>query len=325
MSYGHIKVSILKEATESIAQSAAEDLQRNALTDEEKSKYPMINGVFVTQGLYDLIAKIRSTYKFYEVGFLRRMTRNRDMGFYSSIYAEAALYVPHERYARGKVGYGKHRVNQDGDDVFMVASRLLHNNKYAPGRAQMNMAMSENMDKVLKTAYKVLQPYTTKEIAEIERYDFASSVGAVRHKIYRDTRDAVDKLFTKDDLLPELRALVESGYKFSSPKFHANVVGAFAAMDEYEREANKPCDAYFVLFYKNHNSDDKVDIQEAYDLLSSRSDTRMGEKVTLNLGEIPIDIAGRVAVLNMNEPNHYVEGVGMKVSDDAFWVERAGL
>ena len=316
MSYGHLLVSNLKESTESIAQSTAEDLQRNQATDEEKSKFPMINGVYVTQGLYDLIAKIRSTYKFYEVGFARRMTRHRDMGFFCGVYAEAALYVPHERYARGKVGYGRHRVNKEGTDVFMVASRLLHNNKYSPGREQMNMALSENMDKVLKTAYKVLQPYTTKEIADIERYDFASSVGSVRHKVYRETRDAVDKLFTKDDLLPELKALIESGYKFSSPKFHLNVVNAFAAMDEYEREANKPCDAYFVLFYKTHNGED---------LLANRSDVRMGDKKTLDIGEIPIDIAGRVAVLNMNQPNHYVEGVGMKVSDDAFWVERTGL
>jgi hypothetical protein len=43
---------------------------------------------------------------------------------------------------------------------------------------------------------------------------------------------------------------------------------------------------------------------------------------TFKMEDLPEDIAEKVATLGMVDKGHYVEDVGMKVSDTTFWIDR---
>ena len=46
------------------------------------------------------------------------------------------------------------------------------------------------------------------------------------------------------------------------------------------------------------------------------------QALTYLVNELPQDIAGQIAVLNILEDDGYVANVGMKIDDSTYWVER---
>ena len=327
MGYQDITVARVREQTEKIKTATDKYFSDAPETAEKAKAYPQVNGVMIRPELKEFIDKIRQTYKFYEVGFTRHCQTTWVSGL-CDVFEEAVFYVPNEMFARGAIGYGtgfgaSGRKSEDKAE-YMVYSRLISNSRYRSDRKQKNMVRTDNLDKALRSAYKYLQPYSLNEVAEVSRSELAWNMRRLAEGKKYESSGTYNAITDRKLLVNELQALVQSGYKFVSEEFASNVGTYFQQMKEYQEKYTKPVNAYFVLFRNDHNDEPIVEVTECFNVREGDEGGRRtyGEKVVLKQEDLPIDIAGKVAVINMTEQDRYVEGVGMKVNDTSFWIER---
>jgi len=276
----------------------------------------LLEGVPVIKEVKVFAEALLNTYKNYKIGFSSKLQHHWEPhGNYSTFY-EAWVYVPGERYARGRIGYGEFRTSQSGC-VYMVYNHAIKNHKYRPDRLEYNTFMTTDFSKALKNAYKYLKPYSISDVALMERdaiYDgLRFMLSSKKDEVHSLIRAGLDH----DKLLDELRTLVKSGYKFASQQFNDQLVSYFEKKDEYDKLEAKRHKAYYVLVHG-----DETEIVECADVCRySTQDVKTLSSQRLKTSDVPVDIAGKVAVISMVGDGCYVEGVGAKVSADAFWVE----
>ena len=234
------------------------------------------------------------------------------------------VYLPGERYARGRIGYGKFRMNsrQTGENSFMVYSRKIQNAKYTPERDQFHMAITSKYENALRSARASLVAYSPLETAGREHSTLTRRIQVLRDEVMYAPRRMVRDM-EASALLMEFTALIDSGYKFSDSIFHKRVLEMVEAEKLAKQKANDVCHAYHVSI-RQVGDEQYADITEAFEVGSGGqwAEPKYGGTITVLVQDIPYDIAGKLAVLSMNEADHYVEGVGIKVDDTAFWVQR---
>lgn len=283
-----------------------------------------LNGVPLHPKLHEFLVEYFKVYRGLSFG-VTHGTRWHWYGKYNAhrVCREVWIYKDNERYARGRIGYGPFRVDNDSEDVYMVYDRTIKNNKYRPDRRQHHMMLTSDVKSALKHAYKYLKPYHIMEVAELDRGNFCDSLQqVVQHKFNLAKAFFEDKLKT-DGILRELRNMIVAGHKFSPDSFHDNLVTYFNKQDDLIAAKQKNTKAYYVFIKVGEDNESYADILEATDIARSSYQTATyTNPTTVKMSDIPVDIAGKLAVINMLEPKHYCEGVGMKISSEAFWVER---
>lgn len=300
--------------------------RKEAATNGETEFAPQINEVPLHPNLYAFLNEYFKVYKGLSLGVSggENWYWHGDNNKQHRAYREVWIYKDNERYARGSVGYGPFRVDHESEFVYMVYDRTIKNNKYRPDRYQHHMMLSSDMKSALKHAYKYLKPYHITEVAELDREDYKDSLHqVVYHKQNLAKAFLSDKLDTKD-ILRELRTMITTGHKFSSENFHNNLVQFFAKQDEADAASKKSTNAYYVFIRPGEGDESYADILEAKDVgrnVYGNTATYLNP-TTVKMSDIPVDIAGKLAVINMLEHKHYCEGVGMKISNEVFWVER---
>jgi len=159
---------------------------------------------------------------------------------------------------------------------------------------------------IVKIAKKAFKPFTFEQIADMAKNNFSQNVDSLRHNLAWEVRQNTshDIDIFKDDLFD----LFESGHKFKSEKVQnimAYLVQNKAKIDKY---MNYNPDHYFVLV-----KDDMVQ----YRLNSSKDK----EPITLpNKDALPDDIKGKLFVLDITDKQDFVEDVGLKENDGAYWI-----
>ena len=280
----------------------------------------VVDGMRVSKKLgtfCDAILKVNRHVKF---GVAKHIKGEFIRGTNMQALAEVWVYMPEHEYAMMRVGYADYTV-KGSETKFGVYSRLLQNDKFDSQRDQYNMVTSDDLDRIMKTVKKVMRPYAPHEIANVV---FEQYQNKVHHNVWGPTtvmREAKDSVLGLNDLRNELFALYDLGYEFASEVLKERVGKWKQAVVEMNEAENKKRDAYFVSVVlrgeellcnvmavdnvrKMHKVDDKSITQ------------------TFKMEDLPEDIAEKVATLGMVDKGHYVEGVGMKVSDTTFWVDR---
>ena len=238
---------------------------------------------------------------------------------------EMFVYMDDFPFDIGRIGYGENGV-RSGDLTYSVYSRKIANAKYALHRDQHYMIMTKDVDKAVKNARKHLVPYTTRELAQAFYEPLHNQVSKVlddvKTKMHRGASDIVNNRMA---ILQEVAFLKKQGVEFTTPEFRDLAGRVDQLIADYNEQDKRSVSAFFVRF-KKVGDETYADLQEVLNVREIRWDAKMNttgtQALTYHVNEIPQDIAGQIAVLNILENDGYVAGVGMKLDDTNFWVER---
>jgi hypothetical protein len=232
------------------------------------------------------------------------------------------LYMDEYPFELGRASYGDHSVSGDGDPTYAVYSRRINNAKYATHRDQHFMIMASDMSKAVKNIRKYVTRYTTKELARALFEPFYNNVGRSLQKAQGNVGDAIKTVKYNDvALVTELRHLIKSGVQFVTPEFIELANKLPALTEELVTQKQRKPDGVFVAF-KSVGDEMYVEMCVAHNARGSYLPTLSEDVATCKVAELPPEIAGNIAVLNILENDNYVDGVGVKIDATHFWLER---
>ena len=329
MSYSHITVARINTDTADYINrfstrthipspnDATEDTTMQIFTKNTR----VIDGMYVSKKLgtfCDAILKVNRHVKF---GVAKHTKGEFIHGTNRQALAELWVYMPEHEYAMMRVGFADYAVKGSMDAKFGVYSRLLQNNKFDPQRDQFYMVTSDDIERIMKTVKKVMRPYSPHETANVV---FESYQGKVHSNVWKATseaREAKDATIGLNDLRNELFALYDLGYEFASETLKDKVGKWKKAMTELNEAEAKKRNAYFVSVVLR-GEELMCNVMTVNDVRKVHTINESSVTQTFKMDDLPEDIAEKVATLGMVDKGHYVEDVGMKVSDTTFWIDR---
>jgi hypothetical protein len=169
-----------------------------------------------------------------------------------------------------------------------------------------NYKYSIHSKNIIRIAKKAIKPFTFDQIADRCRKEFKQKVESIgnnmRWELRQNTCDGYEHL------IEDWENLFHMGYEPSNAKFKKMmeyVMANKAKIDKYHMYDPKH---YFVLVKDNE--------------VQYRLNTLKGEQPTIlsNKDALPDDIKGKLFVLDITEGKDFVEDIGLKENDGAYWI-----
>lgn len=316
MSFNHVLVSDLSQPTE-------HDLHNQS----QSADFPWkLDGIPVRREVYDLGTEMRRSFKGYRFHANKRMG-NRVVrivykdGIEKYCYADVQVYIEGSDYVVGRIGYGNsYGIKAADKNTYMIHSRKIENDKFAEHRDQYYMSFVGDIKRAVKLSLTKLTPYSPKEMAGLTYRDFRHSIEEVRSNLRSTLHSVLSPLRDNAVLLTELKGLIAQGVQFSTTEFTRAAEQVIKAEQEYESVRHKPMHGYYV-YVRMVGDHQWVDVIDAMDM-QTRSSVDAYTHTSFPAEDLPEDIQGKVAVLAMAQINQYMQGVGRRVSEKAFWIER---
>ena len=288
-------------------------------SEEQERNYPtiMVDNLPMTPQCAAFVNQLRGAMPNLKVG----LCQGGDVDHHARVNS-VAVYREDDTYALGRVGFRDVGVSSTKNHYF-VYSRKIINQKIYPSRWQYHIKSSEKPENVLKQAKKYLIPYTPVELADISIDEFTRDVRKERSDKHSGMRGMFRDMILGDEamVIAEVKRMVQDGYKFLNPKFAEKVANYLTAEGAYIQEAEKRLDAYFMNI--GSESTEVVQYENMVTSDSMYCDTpKPKETVVIKTDDIPYDLQLKIASLQVAEPMHYIEGLGMRVGDRTFWVQR---
>jgi hypothetical protein len=323
MSYGHITVARINNDTASYIENIN---SRISTTNEEAQKTftdntRVFDGMRVSKKLGEFCDAILKANRHVKFGVAKRIKNEFIPGTNMQALAEVLVYMPEHEYAMMRVGYADYAVKGNMGAKFGVYSRLLQNDKFSEQRDQYYMVTSDNLERIMKTVKKVMRPYAPHEAASVVFEPYQSKVNNSVWTAMSDARDAMTTVTGMNDLRNELFALYDLGYEFASEVLKDKIGKWKMAVSESTAVENKKRDAYFVSVVLR-GEELLCNVMAVDDVRKVHTIDERSVTQRFKMEDLPEDIAEKVATLGMVDKGHYVEDVGMKVSDTTFWVTR---
>ena len=329
MSYSHITVArINKDTTDYIERfntrthipspnDATEDTTMQIFTKNTR----VIDGMYVSKKLGTFCDAILKANRHVKFGVAKHTKGEFVHGTNRQALAEVWVYMPEHEYAMMRVGFADYAVKGNMEGKFGVYSRLLQNNKFNPQRDQYYMVASDDIDRIMKTVKKVMRPYSPHETANVVFEPYQGKVHSNVWKATSEAREAKDATIGLNDLRNELFALYDLGYEFASETLKDKVGKWKKAVTELNEAEAKKRNAYFVSVILR-GEELLCNVMTVNDVRKIHTINESSMSQVFKMDDLPEDIAEKVATLGMVDKGHYVEDVGMKVSDTTFWIDR---
>jgi hypothetical protein len=240
--------------------------------------------------------------------------------FLSRSRNEVYVYTDTCPYALGFIGYADYSAGEK----YMVYSRTIENNKFSSTNRQHNMLLSSNIGVAVRNARTHLRVYSTTELAARNMGELSTCItdanATMRNQLSSSRRFVTDGI----SLLLELRNLVESGHVFSQPGFDKEVRRFIEAADHMN--AAEQQELHHVYVYVTEDWRGQVfNMQRMKPCKGSYAGTMRVDTnhppTDLPVAEVDPLILGRVSVLSMLDDKSYVAGVGMRITEDSFYVQ----
>ena len=315
MSVKHVLVSSLKAPTD-----------RDLHNDPQSADWPFkLDGIPVRREVYDLGTELRRSYH----GFRFHATRGdnsvvqvqSDEGVVKKFYTDVTVYIEGSDYVVGVIGHGKkYGIKEVDKSVYMIQSRKINNEKFAPHRDQYWMSFVADHKKAVRLALSKLVPYSPKEMANITISDFKQHIEGVRSDVRAGVHGLISPLSDRNILMREMRNLIAQNTMFVTEEFQRAAAGFIKAEEEWNEVRNKPVHGYYV-YVRMVGSEQWVDIVEATDAQKYHS-VEHCPVTSMPVSDVPEDIQGKVAVLSMGALGQYMQGVGVRTTEKSFWLER---
>lgn len=276
----------------------------------------------------EAISKVMPRVKFtpYEHVFVNQAVFD-DAGTYQTtnnfrVAKSFLLYMDEYPFEMGRASYGDHSVNSKNEMTYAVYSRRIQNAKYATHRDQHHMIMATDMKKAVKNVSKYVVRYTTKELARALFDPFYNNVNNALSKAQSKVSDVIKTVKYNDSaLVTELQHLIRSGVQFATPEFTQLAKDLPKLTEELVTQKNRKPDGVFVSFRKV-GDDTYAEMCVAQNARGSFQPKFAEEVIECKVDELPPEVAGNIAVLNILQNDSYVDGVGAKIDDTHFWLER---
>lgn len=243
----------------------------------------------------------------------------RDVKFHRHGTSSAVVYRDGDTHALGEIGYKDTRAKGNGDKTFFVMSRRIKNEKYRESNWQYNIVSTKSLPNAAKAAATHLVPYTCEEAVEATRRVAQSIItdsvttlnSAARSAFKTFTGEAGYASNMTSELMLELRT-----HTFISPRLNEAAAAYYPAYDAW-KEANALAkgDICYVGISDNYGQQvvDMAQVQMSYPYGSACFNRIPAESA-------PDWVKGRVAVLSMAPPCHYVQGVGLRLDNRVFYI-----
>lgn len=233
-------------------------------------------------------------------------------------YQKAYFYDP--RFPRGErsgewehnaVGYVK--VWEDG---FVVASRLIRNEKYRRDSHDYMTKSSKNVAKVLKTMVDFIVLYRYSEIFEFHKRRMEDLVHKWRNEKYKTVQLAFGYFSVEQKVLvEEAKHLRDMGVQFKTNAFNLMITEGIDAYEEHERRQKQPLVRYHILVVDN-----KISVTKREEDQSLVASLPRLAYVCEGFEMLEDDVAAEVAMLKMLDVGKEILGVGVRVSERDYLV-----
>lgn len=329
MSYEHAKVSIAASEHEKIRERQKEKPQG-------KHTYAVYDGVMIKRELADYMAEVEKAFrgvKFYtsrELGGGWGSMENDTERW--SVWIPNRVYVayPNDEYCMGTIGFGEFQ-SSTSNNVYMVGARTIKNEKYAYHNDNYHYALTADIKRSVKNAKTYLRPYTSKDFlsmsAKSAATKFYDPVAQKRNAAYIAKND-IDEM----RLYAELQRLQRSGFVFGDPKLQEHIAKWVDADDIATKEESRKTPACYVHIRTGHANaapeEQVIDYLEVPDMrevyVRHRGIDESVTPTTMKITDLHPDLLGRLSVLSLLKDGESVDGVGMRVNESVYWVDRNG-
>ena len=236
------------------------------------------------------------------------------------------VYMPEDHFALGRIGYGVFTCNGGGERTYTVHTRTITNAKYNTHAKQYRMKSSTSLSAAVKNARRYLRRYDPVESAHTALADLRDGISSVRDSLRSKVAQVERELLgsailsygkQKPLLLDEIMYLFDAGHTFSTP-------GLMEKVAEYreltaEHDSVKSVQNTTFVQIRQVRGRQRTDVVPVSNLFSWEADY---DEPQTYYDSLPEDIAERVAVLSMVNDDTYVHGVGFKVEDGMYYVDR---
>lgn len=276
------------------------------------------NGVPVAYNLVEYMEELAKAMP--HVTFHPRLTDNAE--YVTKFYA----VMDNNPYALGSVGYGDISISKNGSATPWVRSRKIQNGKFASHRDQYTTVAPKDIKKAVKEARKYLVPYTNAEIIHY-MYDKVRDE-AVKH-IDTSSKKAADlcRHYTRSwgvhaGFMEEMKHLKNSGVQFATDFFRT----AMNDIDEAYAEWMEVRTYAPAMTFVRIDEGEYPRIHVIKGMRNMREEVRFNTDIPVessySVEDLPEDIAGKIAVLQILNDEQYAVRVGYKYSNNIFWIER---
>ena len=247
--------------------------------------------------------------------------------------SEVAVYREGDAFARGWINYGDYTNSNNANNRFVVYSHNIDNGKYSKSSNQRNMAMTTDIDKAVKLVKKHLRPIPARVGAK-------ESIGELNNAFSKSNHDTTTRLVNSRDsiagrslstkFLPNalenaFAMLRMQGITIGDKDFHDTVEAYFEAKAAFTNATQLKSNVYFVHPHMRAGIPiyDAIQITWDKNALNSLPYFKVSEGVQPWNDETNGDmdaIKDRIAVLSIMQSTEFVEGVGMKVDANRYFV-----
>ena len=239
-------------------------------------------------------------------------------------------YREGESYAMGYIGFGDFRDLGDGEHLYTVWSPNIINNRYGHG-SQMHMTQAKQLKKGVSNALKYLRPLSVKQVASIStkscrrkvsevvddaRTQFTHAAAFISHN-FLDARRGHENA-----LQQELQHLVDIGYEFLDKELGDKLHTMFNNLKEYTLSKETNSNVFtFVEATKTITGRQVFRVATNVDTSFTYGFDVPQENISVySQEELPEELAGKLSVLSMIDPDNYVEGVGYRAAANVFYL-----
>lgn len=314
MGFKHTSVEEIEKRTHEIVSNP----RIETMSAEDANRIASVDGIVVRKELAALCTELRKVYKHIKFG----VARNCESCWVGGVLAAEELwaYMPNDIYAPVRIGYGDYRVRVVDSEVltYGVYARSIENQKFKPDRKQYHMVLSEKLDKALSAVKSNLRMYRPEEVAQMSANDYAVEVKTASRQatnVYDEKR--LDVL-RNPSLHVMLRNLLNSEFEFHDVAFKQELEDMFKAEEEMYKEKSKVHLADFVLV-RMEGDKQVFDVIRSINPKNWKLDSSNIIE-TYDESAVPEDIARKMAALSMLQPNNYIEGLGMRVGINTYWI-----
>ena len=162
---------------------------------------------------------------------------------------------------------------------------------------------SKNIVRVAKKAFK---PFTFDQIAERAKKKFTNEVDSLGNSMRWELRQKTCDGF--EHLIDDWENLYHMGYEPKNAKFKQMMEYVMANKAKIDKYHNYDPNHYFVLV---------KDSEVQYRLNTAKGELPL---VVPNKDALPDDIKGKLFVLDITDKQSFVEDIGLKENDGAYWI-----
>jgi len=249
-----------------------------------------------------------------ELGLLKKA----GFSFYR-IYTGVYVHDGSSPYVSGMLTYRDHTENREGGAKYTVESPFITNNRYGYGRNRFRKG-SVDLRKARKIALGYLRKLTDEQHI---KWTYQSYSYEIRDRQYQDNfaiNQAWEAVQEHDSLKIELPNIVYGRQSHIVNTELHGLVQRYDALVQEEKVKNASGQLAFVCI-----GQEELPAITVTDI----APTTPGNGYNIDIADVPHtftpstlpeEIRGKLSVLNMVEPNTAVIGVGMKMSEDMFYV-----